>query len=101
MPIPTKSEYIGFPNDVFDPANVRNKPEKSRFFLGQTVLHVKSQDFFTVCDLSQCADDIYWLWPLGYRSSIPTHRATGEDLEEVSQAVATPAPTLTVQSLAQ
>ena len=83
--MPREFHSRGFPNDVFDPANVKEKPEKSRFFLGQTVLHLTNQQFYTVCDLSNYEGDVYGLWQLGFYCAIPTHQAEGSFLEAVSQ----------------
>lgn len=71
--------------DVFEAVNVAEKPEGSRFFLGETVLHSATAHFFTVCDLSNYESDYYGLWPLGYQCAIPTHGCHGSYLESIAK----------------
>ncbi len=73
--------------DVFSPINASEKPANSRFFLGETVLHLGDQQMYTVCSLSHYQQDYYFLWPLGWACAIPTHGAYGPRLEAVGGVV--------------
>ena len=79
--LPTDS-FVG---SVFEISTyIREKPDGSRFFLGETVLHRPTQQQFTVCDLSNFESDYYGLWPIGYHCAVPTHGSYGQFLESIA-----------------
>lgn len=63
------------------------KPQGSKFFYGETVRHTGDGEFYTVCDLSNCEQNYYGLWPLGYSCAVPTHGSSGDYLESISQTI--------------
>lgn len=77
-----------YPRCVFDTArNVLEQPQGSRFFLGETVMHVGNKQLYTVCDLSNYESDYYGLWPIGRICAIPTHGSYGKYLEPISSTI--------------
>ena len=73
-----------YPQCVFNPENVAQKPDDSKFFLGETVLHTGDGQMYTICGLGSYYYDYYHLWPLGHICAVPTHGSYGRYLESIS-----------------
>lgn len=78
---------LDYPQCVFNPANVAEKPEGSKFFLGETVMHTGNKEFYTVCDLGHYQANYYGLWPLGNICAIPTHGSHGDYLTSIAEPI--------------